>query len=142
MLLFGAIAVFAAIFCLVYGLVSRPETQVSARLAGLRGERPDQNRGRASRHESLSARVLLPLADSFGGKLERLLPSRFMAGIERRLLQAGQPATLGGFLVASLIFEGVLVGFGLTLVAASGAGGSKAPPQKMTCNEPRSRCMS
>jgi len=76
LLLFGSIIVFAAIASLVYGLVARPENQMSARLAGLRGERSELGYAESIQRESLAARVFLPMADSLALKLEHLLPTR------------------------------------------------------------------
>lgn len=122
LLALGAVIIFAAIFLFILGLAWRPEAQMSARLAVLRGERPEYDFRPGQTHESLLSRVLLPLADSLGGKLEAALPTRLIAGVKKRLVQAGEPVTLGGFLIASLLFEGVLLAFGLTLSMSSGAG--------------------
>jgi len=122
LLLLGAIIIFAAIFLFVYGLAWRPGTQMSARLAGLRGEHSDFDFRAPDARGSMASRLLLPLADSLGGKLEAMLPTQIIAGIERRLVQAGQPVTMTGFLIASVIFEGVLLAFGFTLTVSSNAG--------------------
>ncbi|HEY4685924.1 MAG TPA: type II secretion system F family protein [Dehalococcoidia bacterium] len=124
LLLFGSIIVFAAIASLVYGLVARPENQMSARLAGLRGERSELGYAESIQRESLAARVFLPMADSLALKLEHLLPTRFIAGIENRLIQAGQPVTLAGFLIGSVVVEAVLLTLGFTLVTSAGGGRS------------------
>ena len=64
MLIFGVLIVFAAIVCLVLGLTWRQESNLSARLANLRGEGPPVDFRAAVQPESIGARVLAPLAGS------------------------------------------------------------------------------
>src|SRR5688572_13406929 len=109
MLILAIIFVFAAIVCLVLGLAWREEGLMSLRLATLRGERPMVDFRAAPEHESITSRVFAPMAESFGGKLESILPSRFLEGIEKSLVQAGQPVSLTGFLFAWLISIGTLI---------------------------------
>src|SRR6266545_2155735 len=113
--------VFASIFCLVLGLAMRPENPMSARIAGLRGEQTNFD-FRADRPSSLTVRVLVPLGDSLGATLQALLPTNMVAGIEKRLVRAGQPVTLGGFLAAMALVEATLAGFAFLMLASSGGG--------------------
>jgi tight adherence protein C len=113
--------VFASIFFLVLGLSIRGENPMSARIATIRGERPVLEFAR-ERPESITVRVLGPLGDSLGRTLEALLPTRWVAGIQRRLVQAGEPVTLGGFLAAMALVEATLLGFAFIMLASSGGG--------------------
>jgi tight adherence protein C len=114
--------VFAAIFFLVLGLTSRSENPMSARVATLRGERPTIEFGRSG-PESVTVRLLGPLGQSLGSSLQSLLPVNMVSSFETKLVRAGQPVTLGGFLAAMALTEVVLVGFALMMVASAGFGG-------------------
>ena len=125
MLVFGIVFVFVAVSCLVMGLSWRSESLLSARMAALRGER-SIDAPAVAQHESIGVRVVGPLADSLGGKLESLLPRRWVQAIERSLLMAGQPVSLTGFLVGALATEVTLLGVGFTLVSAGGMAASQS----------------
>jgi len=114
--------VFASIFCLVLGLAMKPENPMAARIAGLRGEQTAIN-FRPDKTASLTVRVIGPLGDSLGTTLQALLPTNLVGGIEKRLIRAGQPVTLGGFLAATALVEATLVGFAFLMLASSGGGG-------------------
>jgi tight adherence protein C len=63
------------------------------------------------------------MAAQFGSSLQKALPVNWVKGVERRLVMAGEPTTLSGFLVGSAIAEGVLVLFGLTIISSGGGFG-------------------
>lgn len=124
----GAVFIFFAIFLFVYGLAWRPESQMSARLAGLRGERDEFDmRAAVQRSDSMGSRLLLPLADSLGARLEQLLPTKMLDGIRLKLTQAGEPVTLTGFLVASAVVEATMLLLGFTMISSGGIGAGSAP---------------
>jgi tight adherence protein C len=118
----ACVVVFAAIFFLVLGLSSSSANPMSDRLANmLSGERlfvgptgPQQG--------SITSRVFFPMFDSIGGKLEALLPTRWVQGIEKRLIRAGQPTTTNGFLIAMLLVEGALLSFAFLLITSGKLG--------------------
>ena len=127
LILFAALTVFAAIVFLVLGLAVRDTSQMDARLASARGERPLDDYRSGPQDESIGRRVFAPLAESVGTKLAALLPSRWIENIEKGLLTAGQPVTLKGFLFAALLAEGLTLAMGFTIATASGGmEGSKA----------------
>jgi tight adherence protein C len=118
--LLGAALVFAAIFLLVLGLAWQQPNPMEARVAAIRGERYDYTAA-ASGTESAKTRLLGPMAASLGTTLQKVLPVHWIKGIERKLVMAGEPTTVTGFLVGAAIAEGVLVLFGLTILTSSGS---------------------
>src|SRR5690606_26725670 len=108
LLLLTCLVVFAAIVSLVLALAWKDASPMEARMAMLRGERPVTTYEMATRQESVGSRVLLPLANSLGGKLEVMLPTKWVHGVERQLVRAGEPISLTGFLAASAICSGMM----------------------------------
>jgi len=127
MVVIGIALVFAAIVFFVLGLLWQAPNPMSARVAGIRGERFSSSAADEQMVGSLSDRVLAPMAVSMGATLQRLLPANWVRGIERKLVQAGEPVTLGGFLVGAFLVEGVIVLFILTLIATGSLAGVFAP---------------
>jgi tight adherence protein C len=70
--------------------------------------------------ESIGVRVIGPLASSAGAKLEKLLPARWIQGIETRLVRAGQPATTNGFLVGMILSETVCLALAGLIIMSAG----------------------
>jgi tight adherence protein C len=116
MVIFGALFVFAAIVMLVLGLGLQTAHPMSARIANLRGETP-QVEFRA-RPESAKTRLLGPMVSSLGESLQKLLPTNWIEGIDHRLMQAGQPTTTTGFLVAYAAAISVMSLFGFTMLTS------------------------
>src|SRR3954470_17505128 len=103
----AALVVFAAIVCLVLGLMSKPTDVLEARMATLRGDGRSINAFAPEAPETFSQRMLSPMAASFGAKLEKLLPTTWIAGIENGLQRCGQPVSTQGFLMgAAMCFGG------------------------------------
>jgi tight adherence protein C len=127
MLILAALVVFAAIVCLVLAVAWREDrgSTMATRLAGLRGERTVFEYGHEAQ-ASLGARVLLPLAESLGDKLENVLPTRWVQSIERKLVQAGRPVSLTGYLIGASLAAGGTVVTAFTLVIAGHLGGKEA----------------
>jgi tight adherence protein C len=119
----GAALVFFAIVMLVMGLAWQAPNPMDARVASIRGERASLDFALSEGPGSVKTRVLGPMALSFAATLQKVLPVNWVKGIERRLVMAGEPTTLAGFLVGSAIADGILLLFALTL-ASSGGGGS------------------
>ena len=122
----AVLLIFGAIFCLVMALSFRAASPLEARMATIRGERRVMDYRAAAGHESITIRVIGPLADSLGGKLETLLPSRWIEGIRKSLVMAGQPVTMTGFLMGAVITEVALLGFGFTMISAGGMAPTQA----------------
>ena len=124
--LLALVTVFAAIVCLVLALGWRQQNPMDSRLAVVRGERPMFDTGGRPGPESATSRLLLPFADAIGGRLESLLPSRWVRGVEQKLVQAGQPATVTGYLMAFALSVTFGVAMGFVLVASMDSSGIKA----------------
>jgi tight adherence protein C len=123
--IFGIVLVFGAIFLLVMGLAQPQANPMDARVAAIRGENygSDFLLSGDTAAEPMKSRLLGPMAAQFGTAIQKALPVNWVNGIERRLVMAGEPTTLSGFLVGSAIAEGVLVLFGLTIISSGGGFG-------------------
>jgi tight adherence protein C len=124
MILLGALLVFAAIVMLVLGLGWQAPHPMSARIATLRGETPEFEFRKSP--ASAQARLLSPLLASLGGSMQRLLPSRWIEGIENKLVRAGQPTTTAGFLIGSAIALGTMVMFAFVILTSGAFSGAMA----------------
>ncbi|HWC30863.1 MAG TPA: type II secretion system F family protein [Dehalococcoidia bacterium] len=118
----GAALVFVAIFLLVMGLAWQTPNPMDARVAAIRGERASYDFALSDGPGSAKTRLLGPMAMSFAQTLQKLLPINWVKGIERRLVMAGEPTTVSGFLIGTAIAEAVLVLLALTLLSSSGGG--------------------
>ncbi len=125
LLILACLLVFGAVVSLVMGLATPRGNPMESRVAALRGERPATYQ-LGARQESINSRVLGPLANSLGSKLEQLLPSRWLDGIRHQLISAGEPTTLSGFLAISGLVVGAMLLFALTILTAGNAGGKEA----------------
>ena len=98
----AAATVFAAVFLLLLSLQGG-DSAVRARLEGLRQQpQPDQSEEQLT----LSQRIFAPLTQSLVLQLKRLLPTKMLDGLQRKLVTAGDPMTLNGFLTFQLITAG------------------------------------
>jgi tight adherence protein C len=113
------VVVFAGVTALVLALLWREESPMGVRLAALRGERLASAYGDAG-GDAFSTRVMVPLAEIFASKLTAVLPQSFVRSLSKRLLLAGEPVTVGGFLIAALLVEGAMAGLGFVVAMASG----------------------
>jgi tight adherence protein C len=120
--IFGIILVFAAIFLLVMSLSSQTANPMDARVAAIRGENfgSEYLMGNKEGTEPLKARLLGPMAAQLGASMQKMLPVHWVKGIERRLVMAGEPTTVAGFLIGSAMAEGALILFALTIISSSG----------------------
>lgn len=70
----------------------------------------------------IGTRLLRPFFGALVRGFGSLLPKSLLAGVERKLVVAGEPMTLNGFLTMALITIGSSTGMGLLIVFAMGAG--------------------
>jgi tight adherence protein C len=125
--LIAAAFIFIAIVLLVLGLAGGKEPDaLEARIATLRGDRPTSDALSLQPDQSFNGRMLTPLAQSLGVKLQALLPTTWVQKIDKGLENAGEPTTLPGFLVGACISIVVSLGLGFMLVSSAGMGGSTA----------------
>lgn len=118
----AALVIFASIALLILGILWKDDNPMEERLAGLQGTAgiPQPSGFVPARQKSFTGRILVPLGDSLGTKIAAMLPTNIAAAIEKQLLQAGRPITLGGFLVAVCIIQGVAVSFGAMMLLSGG----------------------
>lgn len=107
----GAITVGAAIFA----LSTRRSVRLESRLGLLPGTIPTDREEHLAR--PFVQRVVLPLADWCRRLITRVLPSAVSADLERRLIIAGEPLTVSGFMAIELGAIGIAVAFGITVMA-------------------------
>lgn len=69
---------------------------------------------------SLQARVLSPLFQAAVRAFGSLLPKSVLSGVERKLVIAGEPMTMNGFLTMVLVSTTASSGFGILILVASG----------------------
>jgi len=119
----GAALVFAAIFLLVVGLGWKTPNPMDARVASIRGERTSLDFAFSDGPGSAKTRLLGPMALSIAAAMQKLLPVTWVKGIERRLVMAGEPTTLSGFLIGSAIADAVLILVAITLISSGGGVG-------------------
>jgi tight adherence protein C len=132
LLLLASLFVFGSIACLVLGFGWRRTSVLDQRMAILRGERPATTYKLAVQSEPLTSRVLSPLANSLGAKLTTLLPTRWVDGIQKQLIAAGEPVSLRTFLAATAVAVATMLLFGFTMVT-SGRLGALAPLMLLGC---------
>ncbi len=110
MLYLIAMISFASVALAIWGLLQRKDSSVA-----LRAQR--QSRSESPRdmtpEGSLSQRLFAPLARKVGNILTRLVPQDAIRRLDRRLLMAGEPATLPVFLG---IWAGAVIAGGLILL--------------------------
>ena len=120
LLIFGALAIFGAIVTLVLGLTASDSSRMVARMAAIRGDNMQSDLMAAQGPESVGTRLLGPIADSMAIKLQAMLPTQMVKGIEAKLESAGSPATIGGFLTAVALVEATMLGIGASLAISTG----------------------
>jgi tight adherence protein C len=60
------------------------------------------------------------MAESLGRRIESLLPTGIYAAVQKQLIQAGEPVSTTGFLIAVVIIEATMVIFGFTIAVSMG----------------------
>src|SRR5258708_3869728 len=92
---------------------------MAARIAAIRGETYDTFDTPVP-IDPISSRVFGPMGAALAMKLKALLPVQFVKAIEFRLVQAGEPVTLSGFLVVVCLVEVLMLVIGFVLAISSG----------------------
>jgi tight adherence protein C len=119
----AALVIFAAIVCLVLGLMTKPSDVLETRMANLRGEGRGADVFATPQAETFKQRMLSPMAVSFGAKLEKLLPTTWITYIEEGLLRAGQPTSTQGFLLGAAMCFGICTFLGFMMISSMGMAG-------------------
>ncbi len=115
--LLAAAVVFATVFVLILSL-GGTESRVRSRLEALQG----QQGGREPEEERLSLlqRLAVPATRTLVQQLKRVMPTATLERIQQRLLQAGEPMTVNGFLTLQLVATGAFFLLPLLIVVAAG----------------------
>jgi len=108
------------VFLLIIASLWRGEDPVRARVDSLvsgttREELPDLAR-------PVAERVLGPVLDAVAGRILAILPQSMLNGLKRKLILAGEPLNLGGFLTVMAVSAALFVVLGFALVVGAGAG--------------------
>jgi tight adherence protein C len=118
--LLAAAFAFAAVFLLVMATLWRNDNPVRARIDSLRS---------GARHEDLpdltrpfTERVLGPALNSVAERILAVLPQRVLDGLVKKLILAGEPMNLGGFLMVLASSGGIFLVLGFTMMVAAGGG--------------------
>lgn len=116
----AAAFVLVTMFLLIMASLWRGDDPVRARVDSLvsgtnRQDLPDLAR-------PLTERVLGPALDAAANRIVAMLPKSVLDGLKRKLILAGEPMNLGGFLTVVALSAGIFMVLGFALVAASGGG--------------------
>jgi tight adherence protein C len=111
-----ALSVFATVFVLVLSLLDRPDP-ARARLAAVhRGAQPDQLEERSP---SFSERLVSPLTGWVVHRVSTALPASWLEGLRQRLIMAGEPTTVSGFLLVEVIGTLAVTALAVVMVSVS-----------------------
>lgn len=118
-----AFVIFATIVFALLGMTASGQSSAAVaarqRLEGFKRGGPDATA--QVEHPAFGARVLAPLlhgaAESFGG----LLPKSLLGGVQQKLIYAGEPMNMQGFLTMVLVSTVAATGLAIMIVVVSGA---------------------
>ena len=113
-------AVFATVFLLLLALQGGGATAAlaRARLAGI-GGRPAPS-SEEEDQLTLKQRTLAPFAEAMVQNIRRVMPTKMLEGIERKLVMAGDPMTVNSFLIFQALVTGAFVLLPVLVVVGGG----------------------
>jgi tight adherence protein C len=114
--------IFATVLFFILGLASQGGGGSLARQrleAFKRGAQPDEVVPEA---RTFSERVITPILHGLIAGLGVLLPKSILRGVEKKLVIAGEPMTMSGFLTMVVVSTGAAAGFGLMIMIVAGGG--------------------
>jgi tight adherence protein C len=117
-----AMTVFATVLFLVIGLASTGGGSVAARARLESFTKGTPELEIKPERASFGSRVITPLFGGASRTFGSLLPKSLLSGVERKLIIAGEPMTMSGFLTMALISTVSSVGLGVLIYYAMGAG--------------------
>jgi tight adherence protein C len=118
--LLAAAFVLVTVFLVVIASLWHGENPVRARVDSLVSGTSHQDLPDLAR--PLTERVLGPALDAAAERVLAVLPQSLLDGLRRKLILAGEPLNLGGFLIVMALSGGLFVVLGFALVVASGGG--------------------
>jgi tight adherence protein C len=112
----AALIVFGAVVSFVLALGGR-QTTARSRLDAIR---PRTESGQTEEELPMSARIFAPTSKAIAEQAARLMPSDMLKGIEHKLILAGEPMTVNGFIMMRLICGALFLALPLLIVLSSG----------------------
>jgi len=120
----AAMLIFATVFFLVLALGSGTASQGGAlarqRLNTVTRAAPEPEV--QSARVGIGTRVVGPLLGGLVRMMSNILPKSLLSGVERKLVIAGEPMTMNGFLTMVVIATAGATGLGLMVIVAMGSG--------------------
>jgi tight adherence protein C len=120
MVLLAALVLAATVFVAMLAFVGG-ESQIRTRLDSLRGA-PDSRDRKPEQHLTLSQRMFQPVTAAIVELGRKIFPTRMLAGVEQRLILAGEPMTVNTFITFQVMSAGGFLFLPLVLVFAMGIG--------------------
>ena len=108
--------VFLTAFVFVLAFV-RNESSVRTRLDALTGQSNQQGEPAGP---AMSSRIIGPAGDVVVSSMRRLLPTKMLDGLQHRLVLAGEPMTVNGYLIFQALTTASFVGLPVLVIMASG----------------------
>jgi tight adherence protein C len=116
--LLAAAFVLVTVFLLIMASLWHGEDPVRARVDSLVSGTNQQDLPDLAR--PLTERVLGPALDAVADRILAILPKTMLDGLKRKLILAGEPLNLSGFLTVMAFSAGLFMVLGFALVVASG----------------------
>ena len=116
--LLAAAFVLVTVFLLIMASLWHGEDPVRARVDSLVSGTNQQDLPDLAR--PLTERVLGPALDAVADRILAILPKSMLDGLKRKLILAGEPLNLSGFLTVMAFSAGLFMVLGFALVVASG----------------------
>jgi tight adherence protein C len=108
----AAVAVFLTVLCLALSFRPVPVDPTRSRIAGLTMSGSLQQ---GPPTVSFSDRVLQPFFGGLGNRVASVLPAGIVGNLRLKLIRAGEPLTVGGYIMICIIGAGLLAAVGLLL---------------------------
>jgi tight adherence protein C len=118
--LLAAAFVLVTVFLVVIASVRHGDNPMRARVDSLVSGTSHEDLPDLAR--PLTERVLGPALDAAAERVLAILPQSLLDGVRKKLILAGEPLNLGGFLIVMASSGGLFVVLGFALMVASGGG--------------------
>jgi tight adherence protein C len=112
----AAVAVFATVLMFAMAFLRPRQDAIRARVAAL--GTPSRTFESPENLPSFGDRILGPVVDALSDRILSLLPHGLLARVRRRLIVAGEPISLEGFLIVCAVAAGIFGGLGLAIAIA------------------------
>jgi tight adherence protein C len=119
----AALIAFVGVFMVVMSLSGRRQSPVEARVRDLAAHFPDEEIG-VDLSRPFVDRVVWPILEGVSIAFSKLLPTTFVSHVRYRLMLAGEPFSLTGFLFLIAVSTVTIASLYLVLVLVSGSFGA------------------